>query len=210
MDNRTSARAGAGIIGRVPVVRSRPSRRLGRLLVVFVLVLLVGASATGCGALGAAQRPARPTTSPEPTSVPTPSAPVEGSVRAARERAVRVLSEWDARRSAALAVGDAAALRRLYVRDSPLARADVRMLRRYQQRGVRLTSVSQQVVSVQVRVSSARAVEVGVVERLAVAHVRTQGPGAELRPLATTRYARRELRFVRSADGWRLSSARAA
>jgi hypothetical protein len=192
----------------VPVVRCRPLRRPRRLLTALAL-LVVLTGPVGCGDPGGTQQEVRPPTTPA-TAATASATPVDTRGRVERERAVRVLREWDARRSAALAAGDTAALRRLYVDASPLARQDVRVLRRYQERGVRLTSVSQQVASVRVRVSGRRVVEVGVVERLAVAGVRPVGSGAEPRTLATTRYVRRELRFVRSAGGWRLSSARAA
>ena len=106
-----------------------------------------------------------------------------------------------------------AALRRLYGSGSALAAQDVSVLRRYGERGLRVTGLQQQVVSLEVHAAGAGAMTLEVVERLARAGVRpTTGPGTATGSvsLPASRFARRLLRFERVDGAWRLSWARAA
>ena len=62
----------------------------------------------------------------------------------------RVLAAWDARRARAWADGDPAALAHLYVAGSRAGAADVRLLSRYAERGLRVTGLQTQVVDLEV------------------------------------------------------------
>ena len=88
-----------------------------------------------------------------------PPAALDGSAAA-------VLHQWDAARAVAWAAGDVAALRGLYVRGSPAGRADVRLLRRYLDRGLRVRGLHTQVFSFRVRQRAPRLVVVRVVDRI--------------------------------------------
>lgn len=191
MDNRTAITPVAGIMQRVPSHRRR-TQWASWLLVVPGL-----AGAAGC-ATEAVDPVARPTFS-------AASRP-EGAARARRDRALRVLRQWDDARAVALAGGHRRALVRLYAPRSRLARADSRLLAHYASRGLQLTAVQHQTVSVDVTVSRPRVVELTVVERLAVVRV-TDRHGQE-RPLAASQFARHLLRFERLGGVWRLRSAR--
>ncbi|WP_210441274.1 hypothetical protein [Nocardioides xinjiangensis] len=68
----------------------------------------------------------------------------------ARRGPAAVLAAWDARRSEAWAAGDEAALRRLYVSGSSAGAADVRLLRRYRERGLRVEGLAAQVLALRV------------------------------------------------------------
>lgn len=77
-----------------------------------------------------------------------------------------VLHQWDAARAAAWAAGDASALRQLYTRGSPAGRADVRLLRRYAERGLRVRGLETQVFSIRVLERAPRRVAVRLVDRI--------------------------------------------
>lgn len=137
------------------------------------------------------------------TAAGTPATPT------ARGRALEVLRGWDSRRADAYARGDAAALRRLYVPGSLLAERDVAVLRRYRARGLHVTGLRQQVVSVEVRAAGSRVVSMTVVERLA-GHAQADATAAGTSwGLPASGFERRVLRFERAGGGWRLSRARA-
>jgi hypothetical protein len=80
--------------------------------------------------------------------------------------ALDVLHAWDAARAAAYARGDPAALRGLYLPGSTAADADVRMLRRYAERGVRVGWMATQVFRARVLTRSAVTVRLRVVDRV--------------------------------------------
>ena len=172
-----------------------------------VAVLLVTA---GCRHPDTVSPPASPL-----TKAPAALAREDGVAphgRTARDHGLGVLRSWDARRAEAYSAGDVAALRRLHVPGSLLARQDVAVLRRYRERGLRVTRLEQQVFSVDVHEAGARAVTMTVVERLARTSVRRserrQG-GSGQWVLPASGFERRTLRFEREAAGWRLSWARA-
>lgn len=179
-------------------MRRVPCRHGNRGVRVLVAAIVVVAPVSGCSHAEA------PTASPPPTATTRP-AQVDATPQ---RRALRVLREWDAARATALARGDRGGLVRLYPPGSGLARADVRLLRRYERRGLRLTTVRHQVVDVDVTVSRPRHVQLTVVDRLAVVGV-ADSIGQERR-LAASQLSRHELRFERHGGGWRLSSAREA
>lgn len=139
------------------------------------------------------------------------TSPGAGDPAAGRVHALAVVRGWDAARARALAARDAGALRSLYAPGSGLAAQDLRLLGAYTRRGIRLTDVRHQTVSVDVRVARPRVVEVAVVERLAVVQVDVAGAGR--RALPTSYPVQRVLRFERADPGrggagtWQLSSA---
>ena len=77
-----------------------------------------------------------------------------------------VLASWDARRSRAWTTGDVAALRRLYVPGSRAGRGDVRMLRAYAARGLRVRGLGTQVLALRVVRESPRLLELVVTDRV--------------------------------------------
>lgn len=114
-----------------------------------VSILLVGAGVVlGPGA------PERPPSGREATVGAVPAARVSSVLpRADRPREVRaaaVLRAWDKGRSRAYASGDVEGLARLYAPRSGAGRADVRLLRSYLDRGLRVTGLRVQVLSLQV------------------------------------------------------------
>lgn len=96
--------------------------------------------------------PAPPAASPAP-----PAGPV----------GVAVLHRWDRARAAAWASGDVAALRALYTARSAAGRADVALLTRYLDRGLRVRGLATQVFSVTVLATGPVRVRLRVVDRLA-------------------------------------------
>ena len=105
---------------------------------------------------------------PPGTAAGTPRAPSAPS-------ALVALHRWDRARSAAWAAGDVPALRRLYTPGSPAGRADVRLLRRYLARGLRVEGLATQVFSARVVVARPAWVRLVVVDRLAGGVARGHG-----------------------------------
>jgi hypothetical protein len=85
--------------------------------------------------------------------------------------ALRVLHAWDARRADAWAAGAPARLRALYVSGSAAGEADVRLLRRYRARGLRVTRMRTQVLALHVLEERPHRRRVEVSDRLAGAVV---------------------------------------
>ncbi len=83
-----------------------------------------------------------------PDSRPAPAA--TASEAAADFPASDVLRRWDRARAQAFADGDVAALRRLYVDGSAAGTADVRLLRSYLHRGLRVDGMRMQLLRVEV------------------------------------------------------------
>jgi hypothetical protein len=163
--------------------------RLSRLV---VLVVALGSALGGCA--GA------PSTDPAP--VP------------ARLRASDVLRSWDDARSAAFASGDVAALRGLYVPGSAAGTADVRMLRAYLGRGLRVEGMRMQVLSLDVLSRDGGRLRLRVTDRLADGAVAV-GAGTGVRlpadavPLPADAASTRVVELVRADDrSWRVASVR--
>jgi hypothetical protein len=76
------------------------------------------------------------------------------------------LHAWDRRRSSAWADGDAAALRDLYATGSVAGRRDVRLLRNYLDRDLRVEGLTTQVLDAEVLRRSANGVVVSVTDRV--------------------------------------------
>jgi hypothetical protein len=107
---------------------------------------------------------------------------------AAGARAVSVLHDWDVRRAAAWARGDADALASLYTVGSAAGAADVALLSRYRSRGLVVRDLRMQLLRARVLTSRPRLVELEVTERLAfaVADEPTVGSRALPRDAAAT------------------------
>ena len=119
------------------------------------------------------------------TSTLPPSQPSSSSA------AVGVLRDWDRRRAAAWADGDAGALRALYTRRSAAGSADVALLQEYAARGLAVRDLRMQLLSVRVLVDRPRQLVLEVIDRVAGATaVRATDPAASRRlpaDIATTR-----------------------
>jgi hypothetical protein len=91
-------------------------------------------------------------------------------------RAVSVLGAWDERRAAAWARGDPIALARLYTPRSRTSARDLRDLRLWRSRGLRVVGLHQQVAELRVPVETSRRLVLTVTERtvegVAVGHHR--------------------------------------
>jgi hypothetical protein len=143
---------------------------------------------------------ARPDPAPRPrlagpasTSSDAPSAPP------ARSGPAAVLAAWDERRSAAWAEGDAGALARLYADGSGAGAADVRLLRDYARRGLRVRGMATQVLALHVAARSPGRLELVVTDRVVGAEA--VGSGAPV-SLPVDRSSTRRVVLVREGARW--------
>lgn len=91
----------------------------------------------------------------------------DGGARGAQPRApAAVLAAWDARRARVWERGDVAGLAALYAEGSRAGRADVRLLRRYRDRGLRVEGLSTQVLALDVLRRSPRRLLLVVTDRV--------------------------------------------
>lgn len=127
---------------------------------VAALVLVLGLT-LGVVAVGVFSRLA----DPRPAAADPRQAGIAGPVAGP----LAVLHEWDDRRSAAWAAGDPAALARLYTAGSSAGAADVRLLRRYAARGLRVRDLRMQLLGARILIDRPRLVELEVTDRLASA-----------------------------------------
>ncbi len=172
-------------------MRTRPTSQPAGLL------LALAALAGGCTVA-----PAEP--SPAGLVPVRESPPVAFS--AAELPASDVLRDWDRARSRAFAAGDAAALRRLYVPGSAAGTADVRLLRGYRRRGLRVEGMRMQLLGVTVRAATSGVLRLRVTDRLVGAVA--VGNGVR-EPLPRDRASTRLLVLRRGGDGrWRVASVR--
>jgi hypothetical protein len=167
-------------------------------------VLVVGAA---CGVLvlaGTSWLAGR--SAPSVPSAPSAPAPLDVAVRAdtggrAQSGPLAVLHDWDARRAAAWADSDPRALARLYTARSTAGAADVALLQRYADRGLRVRRMRMQVLDARVLVLRPRALTLEVVDRLSAATVETGGTSRRL-PADQATTHRLELRLV--GGRWRM------
>ena len=98
---------------------------------------------------------------------PSPGSPLPVSAHATARgpHALAVLRGWDRRRADAWAAGDPAVLARLYVAGSRTGRRDVRDLRRWRERGLRVTGLRQQVAALSLRRRTPGRLTVVVIDR---------------------------------------------
>ena len=144
---------------------------------------------------------ARPEPAPRPAS---PSAPVPAGENAVPGPAA-VLAAWDERRSAAWADGDAGALERLYVDGSGAGAADVRLLRDYRRRGLRVEGMTTQVLALRVTHRSTDRLEVVLTDR--VVGAQAVGSGAPV-ALPVGRPSTRRVVLVREGGTWVVAEVR--
>lgn len=163
-------------------------------LLIAVLVL-AGVVVAGLTALDAADA-RRPEPRVSATSAPAP-----------RTGSVALLAAWDQRRSAAWAAGDRAALDRLYAPGSAAGRADVAMLGRWTERGLRVTGLRMQVLAVEVRSAGLTRHVLEVTDRLA-GGVAVGEEGREALPADA--WSTRRVVLTRVAGEWRVASVRTA
>lgn len=132
--------------------------------VVPVVVALTCAALVAAVALLLDARSAAPPAGPERG----PDGPA-GAARATAEPAVvarEVLRDWDDARAGAWRAADAGALARLYVPGSVAGTRDVRLLRRWTARSLRVTRLQPQVLAVAVARASSRRLVLRVTDRL--------------------------------------------
>ncbi len=139
-------------------------------------------------------RGSRPSTPDDPSPlVPVASGPAS------------ILADWDRRRSAAWADGDPAALRGLYAAGSRAGAADVRLLRRYVDRGLRVTGLRTQVLALRVLARDDRRLRLVVTDR--VVGGRAGGHGQVVK-LPVDRASTRRIDLVRVGEEWLVDEVR--
>lgn len=139
--------------------------------------------------------------SPAPTG-DEPEASAAPGAAAAAQSPVALLQEWDRRRAAAWAAGDAGALRALYVAGSLAGERDVEMLRRWRSRGLTVTALHVQVLSGRVLARRPGRLTVEVTERLAGA---SAAAGGRRWRLPHGGVATRRVTLWRVRGGWRVA-----
>lgn len=134
-----------------------------------------------------------------------PAAPVP-SVPSAGATALGILHAWDASRARAYATGRAQRLRELYVPGSSAGRADVALLRGYHRRGLRVTGMRTQVLSLAVLEHRADLWRLRVTERLVGAVAVGRG---DRTTLPRDRPSAHEITLMRAERGrWRVAGVR--
>lgn len=122
--------------------------------------------------------------------------------------AAQVLRSWDAQRSAAYASGSVPMLRDLYVAGSGAGRSDVRVLRAWTRRGLRVEGMRTQVLGLQVLARERDRLVLRVTDRLVAA---AAVGAAGTTPLPRDRADTRVLTLRRGSDGaWRVAAVRPA
>ena len=124
-----------------------------------------------------------------PASVSGPVGPVPA----------RILAAWDEQRAAAWAAGDAEALMGMYVAGSRTGAADVRLLRRYRERGLSVAGLRTQVLAMDVVAESPTRLELVVTDRLVGG--RAVGAGAPV-ALPSDRASTRRVVLRREGGRW--------
>jgi hypothetical protein len=113
--------------------------------------------------------------------------------------AAAVLADWDARRAQEWARGDATRLEQLYVAGSRAGAADVRLLLRYAERGLRVTGLQTQVVDLDVLDRTERRLHLVVTDRVVGGVAVGRGAGV---PLPVGRPSTRHVVLVRTGGTW--------
>ena len=158
-----------------------------------VLLALIGAGLV-VALVRAGDRPAPAVAEHTPVAVPT-DAPAAERLRA-----------WDAQRSAAYAAGSVRMLRALYVTGSGAGRADMRLLRAWTERGLRVEGLRTQVLGLRVVAQHPDRLVLRVTDRLVAGEAVGE---AGRTPLPRDRADTRVLTLARGSDGaWRVAAAR--
>lgn len=145
---------------------------------------------------------------PDPPPRPRIDAAGSGSPSTAprtRTGPAAVLADWDERRAAAWAEGDAAALRRLYADGSEAGAADVRLLRDYLRRGLRVEGLTTQVLALRVAARSSDRLALVVTDRVVGAEA--VGAGSPV-ALPVGRPSTRRVVLVRDGGTWVVAEVR--
>jgi hypothetical protein len=139
--------------------------------------------------------------------VPGRGAASAPAARAAADPAgpAATLAAWDARRAAAWAAGDPAALARLYTEGSRTGAADLRSLRRYRERGLRVEGLTTQVLALDVVDRTPHRLVLRVTDRV-VAGTAVGGPAPVALP--ADRASTRTVVLVRRHAAWVVAAAR--
>lgn len=116
-----------------------------------------------------------------------------------------MLERWDARRAAAWAAGDVDRLRSLYAAGSRTGGADVRLLRHYLARGLRVEGLATQVLALDVVQDSPRRLVLDVTDRVVGG---AAVGGARPVALPADRASTRRVVLVRSGEQWVVAEAR--
>jgi len=164
--------------------------RLGRTVVLVVLA----ATLLLTGALQACR-----------SDTPPARAPAMAPSTARPDDPLVTLRRWDRRRAAAYSDGDTSALRRLYVPRSAVRRRDVRLLRRYAARGLRVTGMQTQLLAARLRSQRPDRLVLAVTDRVTGAVAVGRGTHVRL-PAGAPRD--RVVVLVRTAGGWRVAAVR--
>jgi hypothetical protein len=145
---------------------------------------------------------ARPGDGPE---APRREAVVPRAAAGAAPGPAGVLARWDEQRAAAWAAGDVEALRRLYAVGSRTGRADLRLLRHYLDRGLRVEGLTTQVLALDVVHRSARRLVLDVTDRVVGGSV-VGGPTPVALP--ADRASTRQVVLVRTGERWLVAEVR--
>ncbi|WP_416957980.1 hypothetical protein ACNKF0_09970 [Nocardioides sp. T5] len=148
---------------------------------------------------------ARPDPPPRPRVEAGSSDHPPPAARPARAGPAAVLAAWDERRSAAWAEGDVAALKELYVDGSGAGAADVRLLRDYRRRGLRVEGLATQLLALRVTARSSERLELVVTDRVVGAEAVGAGEPVAL-PVA--RPSTRRVVLVREDGSWLVAEVR--
>lgn len=119
--------------------------------------------------------------------------------------ALQLLARWDRRRASAYAHADPRELRHLYSPGSRAGARDVRMLRKYAERGLAVEGLTMQRYDAVLLHRSPTRLELRVRERLRSAEVRSDDGR---RDLPASHFTERVLALVRGPDGWVVRSVR--
>ena len=134
-----------------------------------------------------------------------PAATAVSAVQRPSERAV--LARWDRARSAAWARGSPGALRRLYLPGSSAGERDVRLLRRYADRGLRVEGLRVQVLAWSVVARRPDRLVLRVTDRV-VGGVAVRSDGSTRARLPADRPTERRLTLVRRDGRWLMARVR--
>lgn len=121
----------------------------------------------------------------------------------APDPAAAVLRDWDVARAAAWAAGDPAALGALYLPGAAAGQRDVRLLRTYLARGLRVNGLQFQRLQIRVLAQDDDLLRLDVVERLLPASVRS---GSVVRRLPAGQPVRRVVELRRVGGSWRVAA----
>jgi hypothetical protein len=187
-------------ISRIDHAGAMDPRRLLPVLTAVACALVVATLVVGHGRPDDSRRADVPPRE-APAAAPSPAAPA-----APAHAPGAVLAAWDERRAAAWARGDAEALADLYAPGSRSGAADVRLLRSYARRGLRVEGLTTQVLGLRVVERSPRRLVLVVTDR--VVGGSAVGSGAAPVALPADRASTRRVVLARQRGRWVVAEAR--